>query len=486
MPSITSAGIGSGLDIESLIGKLVAVERTPINQLKTHTDGLKTQLSAYGKIQSALAAMRDAAGKLTKPDTWAASMGNSSDATAVSVSPSASAPTGNVAVMVNRLASAQSVSSKVIPVGQAVGQGTMTIELGKWTEAPPPADPNDPVPPPTFDPKAGGSPININLPAGPYQLAQVRDEINKSNAGVVASIVTDSSGPRLVIRSSETGATNGFRIKVANSDGQPDGEGLSALSYDPGTSLTPMTRNQAAGNASVLLNGLSVDSESNTLKDSIEGMTINLLKASTAEVNLTIGPDKDSIKKAINDFATAYNAVATLMGEQTKYDAATKKGAALQGDSAVVGLQFEMRGLVGATSTVGGKYSRFAEIGLNPSTGGVFKTDAGKLDAALGDLASLKTLFMGTDSNNSSNVGLAKQLQSFADKALGFDGRVTNRQSGLQKAIDNDAKSTERLETKVSLTETRLRARYTALDTQMSKLSSLSTYVTQQMNNLVK
>uniref|UniRef100_UPI00286C9AC5 flagellar filament capping protein FliD n=1 Tax=Roseateles sp. TaxID=1971397 RepID=UPI00286C9AC5 len=185
-----------------------------------------------------------------------------------------------------------------------------------------------------------------------------------------------------------------------------------------------------------------------------------------------------------NDFSTAYNALATLMTEQTKYDAANKKGATLQGDSSVVGIQFEMRGLAGGNSSVGGKFSRFAQIGLDPSAGGVFKTDASKLDAALGDLASLKNLFMGTDSNNPSNVGLAKQLQSFADQALGFNGRITNRQSGLQKAIENDGKSAERLETKVSLTEARLRARYTALDVQMSKLNGLSTYVSQQMNNL--
>jgi flagellar hook-associated protein 2 len=480
MPSITSAGIGSGLDIESLIGKLVAVERTPINQLKTRTDGLKTQLSAYGKIQSALAAMRDAAAKLTKPDTWAASMGSSSDATAVTVSPGASAPTGNVSVTVNRLASAQSISSKVFQTSAApVGVGWITIDLGKWSEPTPPELPS-------FDKKAGTTEVAIEIQPGSDSLAQVRDKINGANAGVRASIVTDNNGARLVMQSSATGATNGFRVKVANGDGQPEGEGLHALSYDPGSSLAPMTRNQSASNASVLLNGLLVDSESNTLKDSIDGMTINLLKASTTELNLTVGPDKELIKKAVTDFATAYNAVATLMTDQTKYDAANKKGAALQGDSSVVGIQFEMRGLAGGTSAVAGKFSRFAEIGLDPSAGGVFKTDTAKLDAALADLPSLKTLFMGVGSGGSSNVGLAKQLQSFADQALGFNGRITNRQSGLQKAIDNDGKSAERLETKVSLTEARLRARYTALDVQMSKLNGLSTYVTQQMNNLVR
>lgn len=480
MASITSAGIGSGLDIESLISKLVAVERQPITQLQTRTDGLKTQLSAYGKIQSSLAAMRDAAAKLTKPETWSATVASSSDSTAVTVSSALSASAGNVSVAVNRLASAQSVSSKILPTGSnSVGQGWISIDIGKWTE---PGAPELP----SFDKKADSTEILIEIQPGSDSLTQIRDKINAAGGGVRASIVTDNNGARLVMQSTETGLNNGFRIKASNGDGQPEGEGLSALSYDPSTAVSFMTRNQVAGNADVMLNGLQVESESNTLKDAIEGLTINLLKTTSSDVNLTMGPDKEAIKKAVTEFSTAYSAVATLMRDQTKYDASNKTAGVLQSDSSIVGIQFEMRRLASGTSTLGGKLSRFADIGLDPSADGTLKTNATKLDAALTDLASLKQFFMGVDSQNPNNSGLATQLRGFADQALGLDGRITTRQAGLKTSIDNQAKSAERLETKVSLTEARLRARYTALDVQMSKLSSLSTYVTQQMANLVE
>ncbi|MFY7866156.1 flagellar filament capping protein FliD [Roseateles sp.] len=485
MPSITSAGIGSGLDIESLIGKLVAVERTPINQLKARTDKLQSQLSSYGKVQAALSAMRDAASKLTSVNTWGANLGTSSDTSAVSVTTGAGAPAGNIAVQVNRLASVQSISSSVKPTTGAIGQGRITIELGKWTDAPTPA-PGDPPGLPSFAAKAGSTAVSIDITAGNDSLSQIRDKINAAGAGVQASIITDSSGARLVMRSSETGEMNGFRISVTDDDGIDDNNGLSAFAYNPGVSVPFMNRDQGASNAEVLLNGLKIDSASNTLKDSIEGLTIGLLKPTSSPVTLGVGPDKEAIKKTITDFMTAYNAAATLMRDQTKYDAGSKTAGALQGETSVVGMNFQMRIVAGGTTTLGGKFTRFSDIGLDPSADGTLKLNSTKLEAALADIPNLKQMFMGTDSGNSSNNGLAQQLRKFADQELGVDGRLSTRQAGLKKSIDDNGKSAERLETKVSLTEKRLRARYTALDVQMGQLSGLSTYVNQQMKNLVK
>ncbi|MEJ6007236.1 flagellar filament capping protein FliD [Paucibacter sp. AS339] len=484
MPSITSAGIGSGLDIETLIGKLVAVERTPINQLKTRTDKLQTQLSSYGKVQAALSAMRDAAGKLTSVGTWGANSGTSSDTSSVTVTPGADAPAGNIAVQVNRLATAQSISSKVLPSTGPIGQGRITIELGKWVEAPAPA-PGQPAALPGFEAKAGATAVSFDVIDGANSLSQIRDKINSLGAGVQASIVTDSSGSRLVMRSTETGETNGFRVSVLDTDGVIDNDGLSSLAYDPAGDMAIMKKDQAAGNASVLLNGLAIDSPTNTLKDSIQGLTIGLVKTTSSEVTLSIGADKEAIKKTINDFMTAYNTVATLMRDQTKYDAGSKTAGPLQGDTSVVSVNFQMRTVASGSTTLGGKFTRLSDIGLDPSADGTLKLNSTKLDAAVADLSSLKQMFMGTDSGNSSNNGLAQQLRSFADQVLGVDGRITTRQAGLKKSIDDNGKASERLETKVGLTEKRLRARYTALDVQMGQLSGLSTYVSQQMKNLV-
>lgn len=477
MPTITSAGIGSNLDVESIIKAMVNVERVPISQLQTRTDGLKTQLSAYGKVQSALSALRDAAAKLNNPDSWGANVASSSDATAVQVSAGGNNVAGTTIVTVSRLASAQSIASKPLAAAPAsVGTGSLTIELGKWN-----ADQS------AFTAKSGVSAITIDIAPGEDQITQIRDKINAAKAGVVASIVTDASGPRLVMRSAETGENNGFRVTVADADGNPgDDQGLSALAFDPSAGITSATQNQAAANALATLNGQPVSTESNVLKDSIDGLTITLLKTtvsptSSGEVTLNLAQDREGLKKSINDFVSAYNSLATLVRDQTKYDAATKTRGTLQGDSAVVGVQGQLRGLMAGSTSLAGAFGRLADIGLDPAADGSLKINASKLDKALAKLDDLKSFFMGLDVGNPDNDGFAQRVRRFADAALGSEGRISSRQKGLQDLISANGKRTEQLENRVELVEKRLRAQYTALDKNMGQLNGLSAYVSQQM-----
>ncbi|KQW51870.1 MULTISPECIES: flagellar filament capping protein FliD [unclassified Roseateles] len=472
MATITSAGIGSGLDVESLVSKLVAAERTPITQLARRTEGLRTELSVFGKVQSSLAALRDAASKLTAPATWGGTLATSSDTTSVAVSAGAGAAIGNVTVQVNQLANAQTLVSGTPYANSTttVGQGSLTITLGAWG-----TDGNGDA---TFTDKAGATPVTINIGPGQDTLAGIRDAINAAGAGVTASIVNDASGSRLTMRSTATGETNGFRI-----DADP---GLADLGYDPRIGVTSLIQTLPAQNARALINGIDISSESNTLKEAIDGLNITLLKTTTIPASVSVGQDKDSIKKIISDFTTAYNAVNALLREQTKYDSAAKTAGTLQGDATAVGLQNQLRSIIGGTTSLAGSIGRLAEIGLEPGSDGNLKTSETKLNTALGNLDSLKTLFMGLDGTNSGNDGFAQRIRSYVDGALSTDGRITSKQAGLQKLIDNNSKSMDRLEDRAAITEARLRARYSALDTQMGKLNGLSNYVTQQLALLNK
>src|SRR5262245_58292628 len=193
MATISSPGVGSGLDVNSIVTQLVAIERQPIVKLQTQASSLQTKLSAFGKLQSDLSALRDAASALTSPSTWNQTTGTSSDSASVSVTTDATNKPGSYSVQVTKLAQAQSnVSQTYAATTDLVGEGTIHIELGTWGVGN------------TFTPKAGATAVDISVGPPAKSLAEVRDMINAADAGITAAVLSDASGSRLVFRSTTT------------------------------------------------------------------------------------------------------------------------------------------------------------------------------------------------------------------------------------------------------------------------------------------
>jgi len=463
MATISSLGIGSGLDVESLVSKLMSIEQQPINDIKQASAKLQTKISAYGQLQSAVSSMQTAAQKLSDAALWNASTVSVSDPTVASVSAS-SAGSQNHVLTVSQLASAQSVASRIYANGSAtIGDGTLTIALGRWAGEPP-----------VFTGRDGATPVNVAISASDT-LASIRDKINSANAGVAASLVNDAAGTRLVIRSLNTGETQAFQITADNA-------ALADLTYDP-ASGGGMNLAKPAANASFNWDGLDLSSESNTLTGLSDGMSVTLLKPTASSVSVGTSNDTTSVKKAITDFVDAYNKLINLMRDQTKYDAGTKTAGVLQGDTKAVSVQQMLRGISGGTTTLAGAFGRLADIGLEPGQNGTLTVNNTKLDKALTNLTDLKKLFAAPDTVNKRNQGFALQWNSFATQILGADGAITSGQSSLQKRIANNDDQIDRMQDSLTLTEKRLRAQYSALDTKMSSLSALSAYVAKQFGS---
>lgn len=475
MANITSIGVGSGLDVESIITQLLKIEQVPVTQLQKQETALETQLSVYGQLKSGMSELRDAALALTRASTWDATTGSSSDSSAVAMTTSSSTPPGSYAIEVQSLASVQSNATGVYASADSlVGEGTLRIELGSWS-----ADQSG------FTPKAGATAVDITVGPPAESLAQLRDKINAANAGVVASVLTDANGARLVLRSAATGESNGFRVGVTDTDGNnSDGVGLSALAFDPSASILTMARALAASNATATLNGLSVSSESNTLSNVLDGITLTLNKVTTSPVQVEAKQDTESIREALDTFVTAYNSLNSLLTTQTKYDATSETAGSLQGDSAAVSMRTQMRSLLGSNSGASGLFTRLADVGFDVQSDGSIKLDETKLDNGLANLEEMQKLFANSDLTNSANNGIAVRLRSMGDQVLGVEGSINTRTEGLKKRIDSNQDRQEQLEDRIALYEKRLRSQYTALDKQMASLNSLSEYVTQQISSM--
>ncbi len=472
MPAITSLGIGSGVDINSMVNQLVAVESRPLVQMRSAATQLQTQVSSFGQLSSLFSALQTAASKLTGSALWSQSTASSSDDSAVSVVGGSSAAAGSYAVTVTNLASNQTVASaNALPDANApVGAGTMTLQLGSWDQ-----------PPLNFLPQVGRNPVSITVTATDT-LQTLRDKINGAGAGVTASIVTDSSGARLAVRSNDSGLDNGFRIQVADADGPAvaDGTGLSRFAFDPENGTVDMNQPTPGRNALATVNGIPVESASNELGSVIEGLTFRLRKEG-ASADIAVTSDRAAVKTAVQGFADAYNALSKAIAEQTKYDPASKTGGPLQGDSAATGLLRQLRSLVNAGSGASTAFPRLSDIGLELQRDGTLSVNATKLDRATANLAELKKAFANVDTANPANDGFARRYAQLAQRVLGVDGALTSRTEGLREQLSRNSEDQARLQTRIERFQARLVAQYTAMDANLSRLNALQGYVTQSL-----
>jgi flagellar hook-associated protein 2 len=472
--TISSAGIGSGLDVSSIVSSLMAVEKLPLTKLQTTASTMQTKLSAFGQMQSLVSAFRDAAAALYKADSYSVTSSSSSDPLSVNAGSTTKAVPGTYAVSVSALSSTQSTVSAA---GQfsgetgVVGTGSITLTLGTWSAGQT-----------AFTVKPGSSAIVIPIGASENTLAGIRDKINAADAGVSATVVTDSTGSRLALQSSSTGAANGFRVSVSDDDtNNTDNLGLSRLAFDPPAGAGQMTLTQSAADTQASINGIAVTTPSNTLTDVVGGISFSLGKVTTTPVTVTVSRNTDAVKAQLTSFVSAYNALTGFLAGATQYDAGTKRAALLQGDATTTGLQNQLRQAIGQPGTASPAFGTLSDIGIEFQKDGTLKLNDTKVTAALKRLPELTKAMTNVDTATSVNNGFAKKIAAWADGLLGNDGALTGKTKSIQSQITANQKDQDKFNDRLAAIESRIRAQYSALDKTMSEANALSKYVTQQI-----
>lgn len=461
--AISAPGVGSGLDVNSIVSQLVAIEKQPLTQLQAKATTFQAQLSLYGKVKSQASALGDAAALLAGPTGWNTQKASSSNTSAVGVVAGSAAVSTSLAVDVQQLARAQSTASAGVAAGTAVGAaGTLTLQLGTWAGA-------------GFT--AGTSPAVAVSITATDTVTSIASKINSGNAGVTATVLRDGANERLVVRSKESGEVNGFRIDATGD------AGLSMFGFTDTAAATAsaagMFMGQTALNALVDINGVPIVSATNKMVDVITGVTLQLSQVTTEPVDINVENDLEATQKNIQAFVDAYNALNTTLADSTKYDAAAKKGGLMQGDSTTVGLQNALRSMLGSTS-VGSTYSRLSDIGIERQTDGSLKVNATKLTGAIQNLDNVKNLFATNNSNPATN-GFGLKVRDFARGLVAADGLVSNKSTALQGSITRNSKDQDRVNDRAARVETQLLRQYSALDAQLAQMSGLSSYVTAQL-----
>ncbi len=460
--AITSTGMSSGVPIETIVKQMVALERAPLAPLQTQANKFQSKISLFGTLSSMMNTLGDLGTKLATPSSFQAVKGNSSQATAVGISvASGTAPTA-MSVEVTQLARAQSSASQAVPRDTAMGTGNLRITLGDWTSGSFVAG------------EAAG--VDIEILEGEDTLTQIAAKINAADAGVTATVLRDASGERLLMRSKETGAAMGFEMQATDADGDP-AAGLSRLAVQGGgASGVQITHGT---NALATVNGIAVESASNTFKDGLPGITLQFLQTTTSAVEVSVTHDKEAMTKTIQSFVDAYNALNDMLTSTTSYNPDTKVAGSLQGDSTAVGLQNALRGMM-RSATPGGAFTTLASIGIELKAGGKMSLDSAKLGTALDTPNAVQNLF-NADHIDPTAQGFGEKLKSFADGFAGTTGTLTSRSESLRDAVKRNTKEQEKVNERAIRAEARYLKQYNAMDAMVGRFNSINNFVTQQI-----
>lgn len=366
--SITSLGIGSGLDIQSLVAQLVAAEgQAPLARLDRQEILLQARLSALGSLKGALSTFQSKLTTASNLDSYRSKAVSLSDSTYINATVNSTAPVGTHNVEVLQLAQAHRVATGgFAALDTTVSTGTLTIEFGTDNAG-------------VFTPNSGKVAQTLTIDTSNNTIAGVRDAINAAGVGVTASVVYNGTDYQLVLTSNETGADNSLRVS-----------GIAELVYDPADIPgSTMTTTMAAQDSSALVDGIAVTSTNNALKDAIEGTTITLNKAGAGSTtSLSISEDTGKAMTAVKAFVEGYNELMTTIKSISGYDPDTKTGGPLLGDATVRSVVSQVQRIISTpVDGLDGKYRFIGDIGMATQRDGTLSLDEAKLRTALKDNA---------------------------------------------------------------------------------------------------
>ncbi|WAW09550.1 flagellar filament capping protein FliD [Oxalobacter vibrioformis] len=379
--AITSLGVGSGLDLESIIEQLMQVEQRPVALLASKESSYNTKLSAYSQLKSSVSSFQSVMNSLSSSSTYQNTTGSVSDESIASLTASSKASSGSYSLFVKQLAQAQKLAAAgQAKANEAIGGGSITIEFGKVSGG-------------TYDEVTGkytGASFEANDSgaksvdiAADSTLEDIRDAINAAGVGVTASIVNDGKeNPyRLVLTSNETGEEQSMRITVSDDADQALKD---LLNHDPAEDAgQAMQQTVKAQNAIFTLDGIEITKSKNAVSDAITGVTLTLLAESEKASTITVKQDTSGAKTAVENFVGAYNTLVNSLKSMTAYDPEKKAASVLTGDSAVRSVQTQLKSVF--SQVLGGEvgYRMLSDIGITLDKDGVLNIDNTKLNAAL-------------------------------------------------------------------------------------------------------
>jgi len=454
--SIVSILSGSNsIDTSALVTQLVAATRDPKeavlnDRLSDNSARISALASAASSLDTFTTALKD-----VLEDSSFAGQPASNDPTIAGASllPGGN-PTGLPAqIEVTQLAAAQILESvNLADSTQAVGQGTLTLTTAN-------------------------GPQTITIDGTNDSLDGLAAAINDAEAGVIATVVTDNRGARLVLKG-ETGDVNAFTL--TKEAGDTADAALERFTFD-GTAGN-MLKRQSATDSIVFIDGVEMQNDSNVLESAIPFVRIDLNKAEPGTL-VTLGTTEPltSTKELVQEFVNAFNQLRSALNTASLSGADASTAGALAGDSSIRTMKNELSKLTTTQLASSGPYRALYDIGIKTNQDGTLSLDTAKLDAAIdADPEAVVSMLRPIESTET-DPGLAASVEKIRDTLQGESGPLTAskaRYDALQAELNEQL---TKLDEDMTSYEERLTLVYSRMASQLNAFKATQSYLEQQV-----
>lgn len=463
MATITSAGAGSGLDLESVISASVAAKKAQLQQpITTRKTNTQIAISGIGQLKSAISSYTATLDKLSASGAFnkrSVAVTQSTDDPIMSVTTNSGASNGQYNITVNKLATTSKVEGIFDNSTSSLitEDGTLTLSAGDKT-------------------------FNVDVKKGDT-LQQIRKRINNSgdNFGLTANIVNTADGKaKLVIDSGISGTGKDLKITGSTSE-------LKMFEADASTTTaisgSKMSTTQKATNAEINVDGNTLSSDTNTFKDKIEGLNVTVLRVSDKDTDgnlksnkVSVTTDKSSIKSLVQNFIDGYNTLvdkSTALGKRNTIVGGVSQddGGSLAGDSAPRAVRNLMSSSISTSSTESSVFSTIFQLGVKMDNDGKLSLDSDKFTSALDDNYEQVVAIFGGEN------GVAGKLSSSLKEYTKTGGLLSIRQDQLNTTLRSITQQESDASDQLTKYEANLRSQYGALDTLLAKMKNSTSYL---------
>ncbi len=427
----------NGIDFNSIIDVIMKQESLPLTSMQSQQKAIQDKDSALTQLGSQVDDFKTIVNDLVSSTAFSKVAAASSDTTILTASAGSDAIAGHYEVVVDHLAKAQMTTSTMgfsEKTDVVANGGSISFTTGSETTAA----------------------ITIT---GNTTLTELKDLVNAQESDVRASIVNTGTSYKMVLSSRSTGADAAFTIN-------------NSLTNSGGTAIAfSGTNTQDAIDSSFTVNGLTVQSASNTVSDAIPGISFTMVKGGSAAIDVTASYDE--LKSSVRTLVADYNKLRAFYTRQST--------GALAHDSVMRQAIRDIRSAFQESNSNGGAFHYLSEVGIELTSAGDMKFVESSFNSAIADHpADLAKLFHGTNSdgvfntmktrleNLDSTAGLIKTTRDTIGQTL---NRFRDRISGQQARLDQRRADLKKM--------------YQAADQAMSQLSQTSASLTALSNRTI-